>query len=117
VRTKDNWEEWILFMLNAIEETARKAIAQIYGINSIFNEIQDKVKNEAPKIYSKDLIEQLFIYPYTKIEYISKGLGLERKAASRYLKNLESVGILKRESIGKENIFINQPLYQLLKQS
>lgn len=117
VRTKDNWEGWILFMLKAIEDTATKAISQIHGINSIFNEIQDKVKNEAPKIYSKDLIEQLFVHPYTKIEYISNGLGVERKAASRYLKTLESIGILKLEPIGKENIFINQQLYQLLKQS
>ena len=92
-------------------------MSQIHGINSIFNEIQDKVKNEAPKIYSKDLIEQLFVHPYTKIEYISNGLGVERKAASRYLKTLESIGILKLEPIGKENIFINQQLYQLLKQS
>ncbi|WP_320002390.1 Fic family protein [Shiella aurantiaca] len=117
VRTKDNWEGWILFMLKAIEDTATKAISQINGINSIFNEIQDKVKSEAPKIYSKDLIEQLFVHPYTKIEYISSGLGVERKAASRYLKTLESIGILKLEPIGKENIFINQQLYHLLKQN
>lgn len=117
VRTKDNWEGWILFMLKAIEDTATKAISQIHGINTIFNKIQDKVKNEAPKIYSKDLIEQLFVHPYTKIEYISNGLGVERKAASRYLKALESIGILKLEPIGKENIFINQELYQLLKKN
>jgi Fic family protein len=117
VRTKQNWEGWILFMLKAIEDTARKAIAQINGINQIFDQIQEKVKSEAPKIYSKDLIEQLFVHPYTKIEYISSGLSVERKAASRYLKTLESIGILKLEPIGKENIFINQRLYQLLKQN
>jgi Fic family protein len=103
--------------LKAIEDTARKAIAQINGINQIFDQIQEKVKSEAPKIYSKDLIEQLFVHPYTKIEYISSGLSVERKAASRYLKTLESIGILKLEPIGKENIFINQRLYQLLKQN
>ncbi len=117
VRTKEDWEGWILFMLQAIESTATKAISQIHWINKIFDEIQYNVKNNAPKIYSKDLIEQLFVHPYTKIEYISNGLGLERKAASRYLKALESIGILKLEPIGKENIFINQQLYELLKQS
>lgn len=117
VRTTGNWEGWILFMLKSIEETAGKTIARIHGINELFDEIQVKVKAEAPKIYSKDLIEQLFVYPYTKIEYISNGLNVERKAASRYLRSLESIGILKLEPIGKEKIFINHRLYELLRKN
>jgi len=74
VRTKGNWENWILFMLLAIEDTALKAILQIQKINKLFEEVREKVRVELPKIYSKDLIEQLFVHPYTKIEYISNGL-------------------------------------------
>jgi Fic family protein len=117
VRTKENWEEWIIFMLKATESTARQTINQINTIHQLFNEVQEKVKQGAPKIYSKDLIEQLFIHPYTKIEYISSGLGVERKAASRYLKALQEVGVLSLKPIGKENIFINEGLYKLLRNS
>lgn len=117
VRTKGNWEDWILFMLKATESTARQTLGQINDIHALFNQVQEKVKREAPKIYSKDLIEQLFIHPYTKIEYISNGLKVERKAASRYLKALQAVGVLSLEQIGKENVYINHQLYKLLRSS
>ncbi len=115
VRTKGSWEEWILFMLQATETTSRQTIEQIKSIHHLFDKIQTKVKQEAPKIYSKDLIEQLFIHPYTKMEYITNGLGLEWKAASRYLKTLQEIGVLTFKQIGKENIYVNEILYTLLK--
>ena len=73
------------------------------------------VQEKLPKIYSKDLIEQLFIHPYCKIEFLVTNLKIERKAASRYLINLEEIGILKSEQKGKEIIYINLKLYILLK--
>ena len=73
------------------------------------------VQEKLPKIYSKDLIEQLFIHPYCKIEFLVTNLKIERKAASRYLVNLEEIGILKSEQTGKETIYINSKLYILLK--
>jgi len=73
------------------------------------------VQDKLPKIYSKDLIEQLFIHPYCKIEFLVINLKIERKAASRYLVNLEEIGILKSEQKGKEKIYINSKLYNLLK--
>lgn len=115
VRTKNNWEEWVLFILKATENTAKQTVGQINEIHRLFDQVQEKVKQNAPKIYSKDLIEQLFIHPYTKIEYITSGLGVERKAASRYLKALEAIGILELKTIGKENIYINHALYELLR--
>ncbi|MBC3539584.1 Fic family protein [Rufibacter sediminis] len=117
VRTTGNWEAWILYMLQATEKTARKTIEQINAIHLLFEQIQQKVKQEAPKIYSKDLIEQLFVHPYTKIEYITNGLSVERKAASRYLKTLQQTGVLSLRTIGKENIYINDALYSILRNS
>lgn len=115
VRTQGSWDEWVLFMLKATESTARQTIVQINQIHQLFNQVQERVKQEAKKIYSKDLVEQLFIHPYTKIEYITNGLGVERKAASRYLKTLEAIGVLSGRQVGKENIYINHALYNLLR--
>lgn len=115
VRTEGNWEEWVLFMLKATENTARQTIVQINQIHQLFDQVQEKAKQEARKIYSKDLVEQLFVHPYTKIEYITGGLGVERKAASRYLKALEAIGVLSVRQVGKENIYINHALYDLLR--
>jgi Fic family protein len=115
VRTKNNWEDWILYMLKGIEQTAQSTITQINKINLLFNETQKLVQEKLPRIYSKDLIEQLFIHPYSKIEFLVNNLGIERKAASRYLNGLEEIGILKSQQKGKEVIYINIKLYNLLK--
>lgn len=115
VRTKNNWENWILYVLKGIEQTAQSTIEQINKINLLFNETQKLVQEKLPRIYSKDLIEQLFIHPYCKIEFLVNNLGIERKAASRYLNGLEEIGILKSEQKGKEVIYINTKLYNLLK--
>lgn len=114
VRTKNNWEDWILYMLKGIEQTAQRTIEQINKINLLFTETQKLVQEKLPRIYSKDLIEQLFIHPYSKIEFLVNNLGIERKAASRYLNGLEEIGILKSQQKGKEVIYINTKLYNLL---
>ncbi len=115
VRTKNNWEDWILYMLKGIEQTALSTIVQINKINHLFSETQKLVQEKLPRIYSKDLIEQLYIHPYSKIEFLVNNLGIERKAASRYLSSLEELGVLKSQQKGKEVIYINTKLYNLLK--
>lgn len=115
VRTQEKWEAWVLFILKGIEFTAKQTIDQIVQINNLFDDIKALVQKKLPRIYSKDLIEQLFIHPYCKIEFLVNGMGLNRKTASNYLKNLEELKILQSEEKGKELIFINTQLYQLLK--
>jgi Fic family protein len=66
VRTKNNWEDWILYILKGIEQTALSTIQQINKINLLFTETQKVVQEKLPRIYSKDLVEQLFIHPYCK---------------------------------------------------
>ncbi|MDZ7613663.1 MAG: Fic family protein [Flavobacteriaceae bacterium] len=115
VRTKNNWEDWILYMLKGIEQTAQSTIEQINKINLLFNETQKLVQEKLPRIYSKDLIEQLFIHPYCKIEFLVENLKLNRKTAGSYLKNLEDLEVLTAEIKGKEVIYVNTKLYKLLK--
>jgi len=115
VRTKNNWEDWILYILKGLEQTAQNTIQQINKINLLFNETQKLVQEKLPRIYSKDLIEQLFIHPYCKIEFLVENLKLNRKTAGSYLKNLEDLEILTSEIKGKEVIYVNTNLYKLLK--
>ncbi|WP_339922853.1 hypothetical protein [uncultured Cyclobacterium sp.] len=104
-----------MFILKGIEQTALSTIEQINKINQLFNETQKLVQEKLPRIYSKDLIEQLFVHPYCKIEFLVKNLNLERKAASRHLNNLKEIDVLKSLSKGKEVIYVNEKLYNLLK--
>jgi len=111
----DTWEEYILFILQAIEITANNTIDKINQITELLNETIAMVQEKAPKIYRKELIELLFEQPYSKIEYVVDRTGVERKAASRYLKNLEQIGVLKSEKVGREVIYMNTRLIEILK--
>lgn len=115
VTVKGNWEAWILYMLKGVESTANDTIKQINQINKLFDTTVEKVKKEMPKIYSKELIELLYVNPYTKTEHIVSGLMVDRKTATKYLKSLESIGVIKSEQKWKEVIYINTKLYDLFK--
>ncbi|MEO8761620.1 MAG: Fic family protein [Bacteroidia bacterium] len=115
VRTKDNWEAWVLYILKGIEQTANETIAQVNEISQLFIKTQEFVKKNAPKSYSKELIELLFEHPYCKSEYLTERLGISRITASKYLKELESIKVLQTKQVWKETLYINTKLFDLLK--
>ena len=115
VTFKNKWEPWIIYMLQGIEQTAKDTISQVNDINKLMNTTINNVKTKSPRIYSKDLIEVLFEQPYCKIDFLVERMKIERKAASRYLQNMEEIGILKAKKIGRENIYINTKLFDLFK--
>lgn len=109
------WEEWILFMLKAVRTTSIQTIKKINKIRNLLDSTIEKVQVNAPKIYKKELVELLFEQPYSKIEFVVNRLKVERKAASRYLKELEKIGILKSQKVGRETLYINKELIRILK--
>ncbi len=115
VRTKGNWEEWIIYMLDGVEKTSLETIELINGISNLMDEMKFKIKKELPKIYSKDLIEVLFRHPYTKIDFLVDELDLHRQTAIKYLNKLVDANILRTIRRGKEKYFINIVFYDILK--
>ncbi|DAB30337.1 MAG TPA: addiction module protein [Sulfurimonas sp. UBA12504] len=115
VRTKDSWEEWILYMLEAVEQTSLETIELINNISNLMIKTQDTISGKLPKIYSKDLVEILFMHPYTKIEFLVDRLNITRKTASKYLNELEKIDILKNIQIKNSKYFINVELFDLLR--
>ncbi|MDR1903391.1 MAG: Fic family protein, partial [Treponema sp.] len=95
IREKDVWENWILYILDGIEETSKQALEKIKAIKKLLDLTLEKVKENCPKIYSKELVEIIFENPYSKIDYLVNKLEINRKTASKYLKELEeNVSIL-----------------------
>lgn len=117
VSTKNNWEEWILFILTGIEETAEETLLMVKNIHNELNQYADDLKTALPKIYSKELVGLLFFEFYTKIIYIEKGLGVSRRTASTYLNELEKNGFISSYKVGKERIFVNQRLMDVVKRA
>lgn len=115
VRIKDNWEDWILFILQGIEDTAKKTIIQIQEINNLFQKTSSKIKSKTQRPYNKELLELLFEQPYSKIDYLVERLNISRITASKYLKELKEIGILESKQVWKETLYINTKLFDLLK--
>lgn len=113
VRTEDNWEEWIVYMLNAIELTAADAIKTIQQIKITLLDYKHRIRSEH-RFYSQDLINNLFTHPYTKIEFIERDLNVSRLTATRYLEALSKTGFLVKQKIGRTNYFINPALTSIL---
>lgn len=115
VTEEGNWQDWILYMLDMVEQTALTARAQITEIEELMNKMAIEIQQKSPKIYSKDLMEELFRLPYTKRNQLEKaGLG-NLKTVGNYLKELEKQGFLKSEQVGKEKLYLNFRLLEVLK--
>ena len=116
-RTKGLWEEWILFMLDGIESTAVETLKLIKRINSLVEQTAEDILTALPKIYSRELVELLFFEFYTKTIYIEKGLRISRKTAVTYLSALEESGFLTSERMGRERIYLNKRLFEVVRQA
>lgn len=113
VRDTGNWEEWILFMLDSISQTAKGTIELINDIRLLMDEYRLAIRDQLPKIYSKDLLETLFKHPYTKIEHIENDLQVSYLTARTYLDKLAATGFLDKQKLGKSNFYINLGLLNL----
>ncbi|AWK02821.1 addiction module protein [Flavobacterium crocinum] len=113
-RITHNWEPWILFMLEAIEQTSIQTTGIIRGIKILMMDYKQKIRTNLPKMYSQDLINNLFKHPYTKIDFLVQDLDITRQTASKYLDQLIDIQLVTLHKIGKENFYINTALYDFL---
>jgi len=117
VTEKGAWEPWILYILDATETTADFTRRRILDVRALMEETLTLAKQKLPpRVYSKELIEILFRQPYTKGQFLVEAGIAERKTASGYLKELENIGILRSHKVGRENLYLNMKLYELLSQ-
>ncbi|MBN1699897.1 MAG: Fic family protein [Spirochaetales bacterium] len=112
VRDKENWEEWILFMLKGIEETAKETIMLIHDIRELMQRYKHDIRAKY-SFYSQDLMNNLFFHPYTKIDFLAHDLKISRQTAAKYLDILAKDGFLLKERLKKSNFYINKPLFDL----
>jgi len=116
VRETGNWEPWILFMLDGVENTAKEGVLLINAIHKAMKKYKHEIKAKLPKLYSQDLLNNLFKYPYTKIEFIERDLSVSRSTAIRYLEELVKNDFLKKQKLGRESYYVNNSLIELLSQ-
>ena len=114
VRNNDNWEEWVLFILEAVVQTSRQTVALIQNIRSLMLETKHRLRVDLEKIYSQDLLNNIFRHLYTKIEFLQQELDVTRQTATKYLDKLVEAGFLKKGKIDRSNYYINEALLEML---
>ena len=114
VTAKKDWETWILFMLEAVRTTAEWTTAKIQAIRELLDETASAIRRKLPKIYSRELVELIFVNPYCRVNDVVKaGIG-QRQTAAVYLNTLADETFLEKVKAGRENLYINPPLLALL---
>ena len=114
VRAENRWAEWCLYLLRGVAVTSRSAIALVKAFRDLMLRTKHGMRERLPKLYSQNLLNNLFRYPYTKIEFVERELGVSRITATRYLDQLTKAGFLRKQKMGKTNFYINEPLFALL---
>ena len=116
VTREQNWEEWILYMLAAVEQTSYWTTAKIGATRQLMEHTGHYLQAQLPKIYSHELVQIIFQQPYCRIQNLVEAGIAKRQTASVYLKQLCEVGVLEERQVGKEKLFIHPKLVQLLSQ-
>jgi len=113
VRDEDNWEEWVLYLLDAVEQTASQTLTTIHAIKAALFDYKHRIRAQH-KFYSQDLINNLFTHPYTKIEYVQRDLQVSRLTATKYMDALAASGFVQKHKMGRGNFYINLALSGIL---
>lgn len=113
VRDDGQWEEWILYMLEGVANTAKTTLELVESLRELMADYKFRIRRDLPKIYSQDLLNNLFRHPYTRIDYIIHELGVSRPTATKYLDRLAAAGFVNKHQSGRNNYYINEPLVGL----
>ena len=113
VRDHGAWEDWVLYMLEAVEQTAQQTVKTVIAIRDALFDYKHRIR-EQHKFYSQDLINSLFMHPYTKIEFMQNDLQVSRLTATKYLDALTETGFLEKQKVGRSNYYINHALTRIL---
>lgn len=114
ITEKNNWHNWIMYVLTAIAETSKLTTSRIRKIISLKEEMESSIKGILGASYNHDLLRQLFVLPYIKIDTLEKKKIVHRQTASSWLNKLSDAGILHPHKIGRSTYFINHKLIDIL---
>ncbi len=114
VRDTNEWENWIVYMLESITTVANSTNSLVFSINELMKKMKYRMRNELPKIYTHELINNLFRHPYTRIEILQNDLPYGAQTARKYLKLLVQNGFVDEVKRGRNNYYVNRELVDLL---
>lgn len=113
-RSNNDWVSWCVYLVKGVAVTAKHEIRLIKSLQILMQTTAERMSSELPKIYSQELLNNLFRYPYTKIEFVERDLNVSRITAAKHLDALAEKNFVRKQKIGRSNFYINQALFDLL---
>jgi Fic family protein len=113
-RETQNWVDWCVYIVTGVALTAKSEIKLVKNLRDLMQATKHRLRAELPKIYSQELLNNLFRHPYTKIEFLEKDTNVSRITAAKHLDALAAKGFVEKRKIGRKNFYINHPLFDLL---
>ena len=113
VQEEGAWEDWVLYILEGVRLTSYQTISLIDQMKTLMRDHKIRIRDALPRIYSQDLVNNLFSHPYTKTQFLARDLRVHRNTARKYLEELVALEILARHTIGRETFYLNKKLFQL----
>ncbi len=116
-REEDAWEDWTLYMLAVVEETSKASMRLVSGIHELMKKRKARMREVLPKLYSQDLLNNLFRHPYTRSRHVQRELGVSRATAIRWLGQLANAGLVEKRRAGRGDYYVNMELCELLQEA
>ncbi len=114
VRDQNNWQDWLAYIVDGVAITARETIEFVNQIRELIMVTKQRMRKELPKIYSQELLNNLFFHPYTKVQFVMDQLDVKRITASKYLNELYEHNFVDKHKVGRTNFYINRSLVDLI---
>ena len=108
-----HWKPWILYMLEAISQTAEYTTDKILRIKALMEKTQKTMLDNKLPVSRIDLAK-LFEQPYIRPKNLLSDKIKSINTAKKYLTALETLGMLSKEKVGKEFIWFNTELMGIL---
>ena len=116
VTVKNNWKEWVMFILDAVEEQSVKTSQSVTGVRDLMKKYRELIQQKLPKIYTAELVEYLFSYPFYSQSSMQAKLNIaSRNTASKYFSELMRIGIVKEQKYKNDKVYFCPQFHQLLK--
>jgi len=117
VRERNDLDQWIVFFLSAVIETAKKGTATFEEIIELRKRYEKKIMTFGRRAkLAHELLLQLFSNPAVSVARIEKQLNISTSAANRLANELEQSGILKEiTGFSRNRVFILHEYIELFK--
>lgn len=116
VSQRADWQQWLLFMLKAVEATANLTFDKINRIVEARDAVLAVVGAEKSIRRPAQLVQKIFTQPITRIRHLTEDRTYALNTARDYLNKLVTLQVLEKKTVRGNHYYLNRELYSVLEE-